>query len=279
MERDPQHKHPTRSRLDYKTRFFLGGAAFAFITYVLGTLIYENESYLLTGEFAIRMDLGKVVFGVFEEHLVTFAPWLFTTTALFAGLGYLFDRQVVLRKVAEDLRMEAESLAVTDGLTRLFNRRYLIDQLAIEVKRTQRHSRTFTLLFLDIDGFKHYNDTHGHQVGDEVLRQIATVTRATARDTDVVARYGGEEFVVIAAGTDKEQGALLADRIRDKVQRRCPVTVSIGVAEFPKDGDSVEQLIEAADQAMYQAKGSGKNRVCIANSEASCSGQAVNQGE
>lgn len=279
MERDPQHTHPTRSRLDYKTRFFLGGAAFAFITYVLGTLIYENESYLLTGEFAIRMDLGKVVFGVFEDHLVTFAPWLITTTALFAGLGYLFDRQVVLRKVAEDLRMEAESLAVTDGLTRLFNRRYLIDQLAIEVKRTQRHSRTFTLLFLDIDGFKHYNDTHGHQAGDEVLRQIAIVTRATARETDVVARYGGEEFVVIAAGSDKEQGALLADRIRDKVQRRCPVTVSIGVAEFPKDGGSVEQLIEAADQAMYQAKGSGKNRVCIANSGAPCSGLAVNQGD
>lgn len=257
LQREVEVKQPT---LTYKAAFLIGGALFAAGSYIVGTWLYELEHQLLGGK-QISIDLLRSIQNVFPAHVITFVPWVVGTTCLSIALGYLFDKQVKYRKKAEELQAQAELLAVTDGLTQLYNHAYFVEQLGLEIKRIQRHSGTFALLLLDIDDFKKYNDTHGHLLGDELLKRVARTIRATVRETDLAARYGGEEFVVIAQGATKEQATALAERIRRAVELSTPITVSIGISEYPGDGKTIEELIEAADQAMYGAKREGKNRV------------------
>ncbi len=255
-----QVKQPT---LTYKLAFLIGGISFAGITYVIGTWLYEIENLLARGEAPV-LDYAATLRHVVPEHVTTLIPWLLGTTVLSIGLGYLFDKQIKFRKRAEELQARAELLAVVDGLTQLYNHSYFIEQLGLEIKRTQRHVGIITLLLLDLDDFKKYNDTYGHLPGDELLKRVARTIKATIRETDLAARYGGEEFVVIAQGMDKEQGKILAERLRQSIELSSPVTVSIGVASYPGDGETIEQLIQSADQAMYCAKREGKNRVTVA---------------
>ena len=161
--------------------------------------------------------------------------------------------------------------ADTDGLTGLFTRRYFARRLAEEVIRCGNYGDPLSLVMLDVDNFKHYNDTNGHPAGDEVLRTVAEVLRRSFRRTDMVTRYGGEEFAVVMSGLKKEQAYLLAERLRTQIEEthfefgaRQPlgrVTVSAGVASFPQDGGTGDELIAAADQALYEAKRAGRNRV------------------
>ena len=254
----------TRS-LSYKAVFFIAGVAFALATtYIVAALVYQAESYRATLDAAPGADFLATATSLLRVRLLAFLPWVLGTIGIFIALGYSFDTQIRLRRKAELLQARAEALAVTDGLTLLYNRTYFIDQLDLEIRRTKRRSYTFSLLFVDIDEFKKYNDIHGHLEGDGALRRVALALKATVRDTDLVARYGGEEFVVIAVGADKHQAAGLAERIREEVLATCSVTASIGVASYPADGATVDDLIKAADVGMYGAKGSGKNRVCIA---------------
>ena len=168
----------------------------------------------------------------------------------------------------------AEEMAVTDELTKIYNHRYFVRMLLAELKRAERYGETLGLCMIDVDHFKKFNDAHGHLRGNEVLIEIAKTMRSTMRETDIVARYGGEEFVVILPKTDKEQAAALADRLREVVeeinfpgaelQPNGKLTVSIGVASFPFDtgnADGVAEIIELADQALYQSKSAGRNRV------------------
>lgn len=163
---------------------------------------------------------------------------------------------------------ELERLSVTDALTGLYNRRHLMGTLASEVQRSRRLRRTFALMLADVDHFKQYNDTHGHLEGDAALVKLAEILRKTTRGVDCVARYGGEEFLVLLLETTITTAALVAERIRAHVALetfgRGRITVSIGVAEFPAHGGTPEELIEAADAAMYQAKGEGRDRVVTA---------------
>lgn len=174
---------------------------------------------------------------------------------------------------AFQLKKRLERLAVTDGLTDLYNHRYSYERLEEEAAKAARYGRPLSLAMLDIDDFKHINDTRGHRVGDQVLAALAKTLRDSLRSVDVVGRYGGEEFVAILPNTSKAGAYSLAERLRKDVERLVvdglKVTISIGVAEFP-DLDVAEeaQLIEAADAAMYEAKRSGRNRVCIAVSTA-----------
>ncbi|CAN5846444.1 hypothetical protein BH11MYX3_BH11MYX3_29530 [soil metagenome] len=165
-------------------------------------------------------------------------------------------------------------LAVTDGLTGLYNHRHFHERLTLEVERSQRSGLPLSLLMLDVDHFKQFNDTFGHPSGDEVLRQLARVLADTRRANDVVARYGGEEFAVILVDTAKFTAAKVAERVRERINghdfseaapRAGKLSTSIGVATFPDDGTDAEQLVRSADTALYAAKRAGRNRVVLAS--------------
>lgn len=180
----------------------------------------------------------------------------------------LIARIRVNLKRSERLRKES----ATDFLTGAFNRRAMETRLAIELQRSHRFGRIFTVGMVDIDLFKKLNDTYGHLVGDEVLRAIAKKIQSQLRDIDVVSRFGGEEFFIIMPETEKKNAFIAAERIRKAIaSTKFPgadgndvaVSVSIGVAEFPGDGIDAGALIKAADMAMYQSKTNGRNRVTL----------------
>jgi diguanylate cyclase (GGDEF)-like protein len=173
------------------------------------------------------------------------------------------------------LHQEAQRLSITDGLTSLWNYRYMNMRLSQEVERAIRFSRSLSVLVLDIDHFKSVNDRFGHQRGDAVLAEIANrLVSGTRPQIDTVARYGGEEFILILPETPLDGALTLAEKIRERVadtpfgggdEEPIAVTVSIGIACFPQHGAKPQTLIRAADQALYEAKGRGRNRVVTAD--------------
>jgi diguanylate cyclase (GGDEF)-like protein len=165
-------------------------------------------------------------------------------------------------------RDELERLSRTDGLTGLPNRRHLMETLEKEVRRSLRNERPFSLLMVDVDRFKRYNDSFGHLAGDEVLKRLAQVLSAAIRTADYAARYGGEEFTVVLPETPLDGAREVAERIRVMMEKESfgtngagRVTLSIGIAEFPTDGSTVEAVTAGADSALYAAKEFGRNRV------------------
>lgn len=172
------------------------------------------------------------------------------------------------------VRMQrAEELSVTDDLTQLYNSRYLSQVLRRETKRASRNGRPLSLLFIDLDGFKSINDSHGHLYGSRALVEAATVIRASARETDIVARFGGDEFALVLPDTGSDGAMFVGERIREKIAAwsflrgdglDITLTVSVGVATLPDVAASAEQLIQAADKAMYFVKDRGKNGIHVA---------------
>jgi diguanylate cyclase (GGDEF)-like protein len=172
------------------------------------------------------------------------------------------------------LRMQrAEALSVTDDLTQLYNSRYLSQVLRRETKRASRSNRPLSLLFIDLDGFKAINDTHGHLYGSSALVEAASVIRISARETDIVARFGGDEFALVLPDTGSDGAFMVGERIREKIAAHrflqgagldIRLTVSVGVATLPDVAESAEQLIHAADEAMYWVKDHGKNGIHVA---------------
>lgn len=165
---------------------------------------------------------------------------------------------------------ESKQLAMFDGLTGLLNHREFQKRLTEELERSKRYSREFSLLMLDIDHFKSFNDTCGHPVGDLVLKELGSIIKQTVRTMDIPARYGGEEFAIIAPETSAEKGKLLSERLRKNIFEhpfqtptgdQAALSVSIGVASYPLDAHDREGLIQAADQALYFAKEAGRNAV------------------
>jgi len=162
----------------------------------------------------------------------------------------------------------------TDSITNLWNHGFFQDQLSKEITSARANHHALSLLVLDIDDFKKLNDTYGHHNGDIVLREIANILKDSSRENDYACRYGGEEFAIILTQTTKEQGMVIAERIREKIAgqtfqlsadtnvEKLHVTVSIGLSTFPEDAHTKEEFIAKADKAMYIAKFSGKNRIC-----------------
>ena len=170
----------------------------------------------------------------------------------------------------------SEALSVTDDLTQLYNSRYLNQVLRREAKRASRSGRPLSLLFMDLDGFKSVNDSHGHQAGSRALVEAAAVIKRCARETDVVARFGGDEFAIILPDTGSEGASQVGERVRERLCAHpflaghglnLHMTASVGVATLPDVAASAEELVRAADMAMYQVKDSGKNGVRIAQPE------------
>jgi len=170
-----------------------------------------------------------------------------------------------------DANARLHQLAITDGLTGLFNHRYFHEKWREEIKRSERFGEPTSLLIIDVDWFKNYNDRQGHPRGDVVLRDLAHLLERNFREVDVVARYGGEEFAVILPRTAKEDAHHLADRIRaqveeapfphQEVQPGGTITCSFGLATYPDDGATASTVLERADQALYAAKQDGRNLV------------------
>lgn len=169
------------------------------------------------------------------------------------------------RDELDERNRELERLSVTDLLTGLHNRRFMLEAFDKEIRRADRHERPFCVLMLDVDRFKEYNDTHGHLAGDEVLKRMGVVLTDATRDLDVLARYGGEEFICLLPECDLENAIAAGERIRRRLAEESfeggPVTISIGVAEFPTHGETAGAVIGEADAALYEAKAAGRDRV------------------
>lgn len=173
---------------------------------------------------------------------------------------------LALRRIR--LYKELEDMAITDGLTHLYTRRYLAERFQEEFGRAKLKALSLSLLMIDVDFFKKVNDQHGHLAGDQVLREIGRVIRQHTREVDIIGRYGGEEFCVILPDTDKSGALVAAERIRVAVEggrikaydAELAVTVSIGVATFSEDAQQMEELLDKADWALYRAKTAGRNR-------------------
>lgn len=181
----------------------------------------------------------------------------------------LFAKQIELAITIADLFQAVKNQAVTDSLTTLYNRRYFEEFLIKEATRAHRMKQPFTLIAIDLDYLKQINDKHGHAYGDLAIKAVADVLKKNARSIDVAARMGGEEFNVLLPGIDSKGGLVAAERIRSaiadcKLEQIGQITASIGVATFCEHSDKIDELLEIADQAMYEAKRNGRNQVQMA---------------
>ncbi|MFD1731837.1 GGDEF domain-containing protein [Deinococcus malanensis] len=207
-----------------------------------------------------------------RSQLASAARWNRTLTRVVLGAFFLTVLSLLLGAFSI-MRSQAvlRELSMRDALTGLFNRREFQARLEGHLDQARRHGQPCSVLLLDVDHFKVVNDTYGHDVGDRVLQELAGLVSGVVRQTDVVARFGGEEIVALLPDTDEHVALVMGDRIREAVAAHhgfsAPdgtafrITVSIGVASFPSDAPREDALIRAADQAMYAAKHSGRNRV------------------
>jgi len=179
---------------------------------------------------------------------------------------------VMAMNIKQD-RQKLTALTILDEKTGLFNFRHFKQAINEEMKRAERYNRQLGLIMIDIDYFKHYNDTNGHQMGDLLLKELAGILKEAVRETDMVARFGGEEFIIMLPETSKAQTKNLAENLRLQIQNHIfpleekqpnkDLTVSIGIASYPSKAIiSPETMLEKADQALYKAKNRGRNRVC-----------------
>ncbi|MBN1550799.1 diguanylate cyclase [bacterium] len=188
-------------------------------------------------------------------------------------IKHLHDQLERKVKELEVTQKKLYQLAITDGLTGLYNYRYFNEQLELELHRAKRHNLNVSVVMLDIDFFKNFNDAHGHPAGDRVLKIIARFMSNNIREIDVAARYGGEEFALILIETNKKAAAIVSNKLKGIVedypffkkgaQANGKLTISMGVATYPDDSEDSQTLISLADSRLYKAKELGRNRVVM----------------
>ena len=236
IEKEPRFH--TRQRARYKTRSFMSVP-----------LIINHR------KIGVLNIADKVIGGSFDENDLKMLKSIASHVSVALERTDFYQKSEELRKIS-----------LTDSLTDLFNRRFFQDRLTEEIERAKRHNQSLSLIMLDIDNFKNYNDTYGHQAGDEALRMIAGIIRNSVRNIDMVARYGGEEFAVILPMTEAERiRSSVASRYYPDESRRSAVklTTSLGISCFPQDADSLFDLVGNADKGLYLAKVGGKNGVSV----------------
>ncbi len=192
----------------------------------------------------------------------------------------LFAKQIELAITIADLFQAVKEQAITDGMTGLYNRRYFEEYIKKEAIRAMRQNQKFTVIGLDLDHLKQINDTYGHNYGDIAIKAIAEVLKSNARSIDIAARMGGEEFNLILPAVDIEGGCIAAERIRKAIEsveldKIGHITASLGVATYPDQSDDIQELLELTDQAMYESKRNGRNRVTIAKPSYETSWQEI----
>lgn len=264
---------------DYRLRVLVFTSTLALVCAVHVRLLLRHgqgfSSRLAAGVLAaqVLVLLGRGVSSLWLDSADSdrFAPSLAQTAYLGAfSFSVLLVSVGVLLMASERVRSEFEHLAAHDSLTGALARRALLDLAAMEMQRWQRYQQPFAVFMLDVDHFKQINDTHGHLVGDAVLRDLVTQVRAALRGADRLGRYGGEEFLVLMPGTDLAAAQVVAERVAATVRSAAPqapapqCTVSIGVAAVQASDATFELLLARADAALYQAKSSGRDRVVAA---------------
>ena len=156
-----------------------------------------------------------------------------------------------------------QDISILDGLTGVYNHRHFHEILDWQVDHIKRFPQAFSLIIIDIDDFKKYNDTHGHVEGDKVLHNTAQLFVMLTRDSDTVFRYGGEEFTILMPQTPNQQAQIVGQRLIEGVRKKSPVTISMGLSTFPDDAQIKKELVARADKALYRAKRLGKDRLCV----------------
>ena len=239
----------------------------------------NTQFVVMTSHASIDNSIDALKKGAFDYILKPFEDLDIVSDAAnraIANLSGIRRQQYLLNTLArqnqelDSLNKEFREMAIRDGLTGLFNHRYAKDRLDEEFDRSMRFGRELTVLFMDLDHFKFFNDTHGHQAGDEILQILAGLMMKNVRESDTLARWGGEEFIVIAPETSEEEGGVLAEKIRKAVAEHAfphadkqplgMVSLSIGMSSRSEQTENAEKLLRFADDAVYAAKDSGRNR-------------------
>jgi len=242
-----------------------------YIPIVIGTLVLHRLAGGIVSAVAGGIYLALENLSIFPSISGIWLQLTNVTSFVLVAVTGLVIGTEFRHKVSELIRLkeDMEARSITDGLTGLYNYRYFHQRFREEVERARRYGHSLSLVLMDIDHFKKFNDQYGHLVGDAMLQAVAASLRRTIREGDILARYGGEEFVLIFLETDKEGARLVAARLQSVVRetwvedngRELGVTFSMGIASFPDDAKDEKGLFVCADMAMYQAKLS-RNTVC-----------------
>lgn len=214
------------------------------------------------GGISVNFDFEDVS-NKLRSNAIIMLLFAFTTMGLLIAVLWLLARRL-MRNVAE-IRLQIQEMAITDMLTGLYNRRFLMERFTEEIGRAGRLQKKLGCLLLDIDHFKMINDTHGHQVGDEVLKEVAQRIKSMTRNYDILARYGGEEFMIVLPDTDLQNAVTMAERIAQNI-RKTPindiaVTISAGISTYDSTDKNIDDMIKKADKQLYAAKAAGRDRV------------------
>jgi diguanylate cyclase (GGDEF)-like protein len=234
---------------------------------------HEEQGFRLgdvRGGISVSFDINDME-GQLRRNVFVIAALAVVSTLVLAGVIYLFASRF-MKRLAE-ARKRIETLAMTDGLTGLHNRRHGMSRFGEEFARARRSRGALGCILVDVDKFKQVNDTHGHLVGDEVLRNVSRLISESVRAYDIACRYGGEEFLVVMPGAGPEEARGFADRLRKTLGEGLAttggaspvrVTVSMGVAGMAAEDESSDSMLKRADEALYRAKSLGRDRVVVA---------------
>lgn len=241
-----------------------GFVALVFI-FAIVVLAYAQQRFLIKPLSELLNGI-KLIWAGDTEHRI-----MIDTSDEIGELAKVFNHMAA--SIGREQKRLVEK-ATTDEMTGLNNFRYFQEVLEKEFEKASRFNHDLSFIIMDVDNFKHYNDTNGHQAGDQVLKTVAKLVMNSCRDKDLPARYGGEEFVVILPGAPLDVAVKVADRIRYAVetthmlhQEKQPtrnLTISLGVSNYPNNVSTAKELVECADEAMYESKTSGKNKVTVA---------------
>ncbi|MBU0600341.1 diguanylate cyclase [bacterium] len=235
------------------------------------SLIVKDVGVKLNSYQSIKLKFSQNLKGLLcisHKDLDSFTPEEIRLIKLIAKYASLsLENAILYQKI--------ELSAVTDELTKLYNYRYFNNKIEEELLRAERYQKKFSLIMMDIDNFRNINNCYGHQQGDLVLKTVAKIMKFSLRKVNILARYGGEEFVIILPESNKKMAKIAGERLRKNIEKHefpllsgegiLRLTASMGIAEYYRDGRSENQLVKKADQALYQAKAKGKNKICFAS--------------